>query len=124
MVGDEHDVGLRIGRAAAAQRLPRHQGHARRVRPTAPSRRNRDVADHDRQHAVVGQMRQIILKRLDGVQVTFREHVRAGRLGREGVDGRDLDDVVAVVVRPDIVPPFGGNQFHLGPRQHAARPIW
>jgi hypothetical protein len=80
---DRETIGCRPAARVAGRLRERHQAQA----VGHPSR--------DRQHPAVGEVIEIVVERLDGVERVLGQRVRARRRGRPGVDERRLDDVVA-----------------------------
>ena len=76
-----------------ARSLQRDDGRGEELERIA--RRQRDPA-RDRQQAAGLQMPQVVLQRLDRVEVVLRQRVQAGRRRAEGIEQRDLDQVVAL----------------------------
>src|SRR5207247_1281756 len=55
----------------------------------------------DREHAAGVEMAHVLVERLDGIQIAFRERMKPGRRGAEGIEQRDLYQVVTIAVPGD-----------------------
>ena len=116
VVVDDLDAAALEG-GACDQRQPRRQGRRQLFILVQP------VTENDRKHPVLREVVEILVKGFDRVEIALSQQVGAGRLGGEGIDRRDLDQVILLASRSHEMPAFGCDQFHLRPLKLASGPL-